>query len=124
MTRTGRIFAFTLLLSPAAHAQQKNMVRLAKIKVDPARLTVYNAALREQMTTAVASEKGVLTYYAVAEKNDPSKITILEIYADSAAYLAHINTTHFRKYKETVKDMVQHLELVDVDLIGKAVKGF
>ncbi|MFV8342962.1 putative quinol monooxygenase [Flavobacterium sp. XS2P39] len=104
-------------------AQEKEqMVRLAKIKVDPLQLDTYNSALKEQMTTAVRLEPGVLTYYAVADKNTPSFITILEIYADTAAYKSHIETTHFKKYKETVKDMVKSLELIDVTLIGSAVK--
>jgi quinol monooxygenase YgiN len=104
-------------------AQEKNqMVRLAKIKVDPSQLEKYNAALKEQMATAVRVEPGVLTYYAVADKSDPANITILEIYADTAAYQAHIATPHFRKYKETVKDMVKSLELVDVTLLGSAKK--
>lgn len=102
-------------------AQEKiQMVRLAKIKVDPLQLDKYNIALKEQMTTAVRLEPGVLTYYAVADKNEPSHITILEIYADTTAYKSHIETTHFKKYKETVKDMVKSLELVDVTLIGSA----
>ncbi|WP_374948650.1 putative quinol monooxygenase [Mucilaginibacter sp.] len=104
-------------------AQQiKQMVRLAKIQVDPAQLDSYNAALKLQMTTAVKLEPGVLTYYAVADKANPSQITILEIYADTAAYKLHIETPHFKKYKETVQHMVKSLELVDMDLIGAAVK--
>ena len=112
-----------LSVNTKALAQEKNqMVRLAKIKVDPSQLERYNAALKEQMTTAVRVEPGVLTYYAVADKNDPSNITILEIYADTAAYNLHVATPHFKKYKETVKDMVNSLELVDVTLIGSAQK--
>lgn len=104
-------------------AQEKQqMVRLAKITVDPSQLETYNAALKEQMATAIRVEPGVITYYAVAEKSNPSSITILEIYADTAAYHSHIMTPHFKKYKETVKDMVTSLELVDVTLIGSAKK--
>ncbi|MGZ3854500.1 MAG: putative quinol monooxygenase, partial [Flavisolibacter sp.] len=89
-------------------AQEKNqMVRLAKIKVDPLQLGKYNSALKEQMTTAIRVEPDVSTYYAVADKNDPSNITILEIYADTAAYNSHIATPHFKKYKEAVKDVVK-----------------
>lgn len=102
--------------------EKKQMVRIAKIKVDPSKLTDYNAALKEQMAAAIDSEPGVLTYYAVADKSDASNITILEIYADTSAYHAHIQTPHFSKYKETVKDMVKHLELVDVTLIAFARK--
>ena len=74
------------------------------------------------MTSAIRLEPGVLTYYAVADKNDPTNITILEIYADTAAYNLHITTPHFKKYKETVKNMVKGLELIDVTLIGSAKK--
>lgn len=113
----------TLSFNKKAMAQQKNqMVRLAKIQVDPSQLEKYNAALKEQMATAVRTEPGVLTYYAVADKSDPSHITILEIYADLAAYQSHIETPHFRKYKATVQHMVKSLELIDVNLIGSAKK--
>ena len=117
------LFILTLSFGKNAMAQQKiQMVRLTKIKVDPLQLDKYNIALKEQMTTAVRVEPGVLTYYAVADKIDPSHITILEIYADTAAYQSHITTTHFKKYKETVKNMVKSLELVDVNLIASAKK--
>ncbi len=121
------VFVILLILTFSfgrkAMAQEKNqMVRLARIKVDPSKLEKYNAALKEQIATAVRVEPGVLTYYAVADKSDPSSITILEIYADTAAYNLHIQTPHFKKYKETVKDMVTSLELVDVTLIGAAKK--
>jgi quinol monooxygenase YgiN len=96
------------------------MIRLAKIEVDPTQLKAYNTALLEQMHTAVRLEPAVLTYYAVADKKDPSRITILEIYADTTAYQKHIATPHFKKYKATVEHMVKKLELVDVNLIGSA----
>src|SRR6476469_1946418 len=115
--------SLTLTFINKATAQEKNqMVRMDKIKVDPSQLEKYNLALKEQMTTAVGVEPGVVTYYAVADKRDPSNITILEIYADTAAYQTHITTPHFKKYKEAVKDMVKSLELVDVTLIGSANK--
>jgi quinol monooxygenase YgiN len=112
-----------MLLFAVQYAQaqtDKRMIRLAKIEVDPAKLKDYNAALKEQMQTAVRLEPGVLTYYAVADKKEPSLITILEIYADSAAYQKHIATPHFKKYKTTVENMVRKLELIDVNLIGSA----
>lgn len=104
-------------------AQSKNqMVRLAKITIDPAQIEQYNQALKTQMAAAIKLEPGVLTYYAVADKKDPTHITILEIYADTTAYQSHILTAHFKKYKDTVKDMVKSLKLVDVDLIAAANK--
>lgn len=112
-----------MVLASNAEAQtDKRMVRLAKIEVDASQLASYNTALKEQMQTAIRLEPGVLTYYAVADKKAPNNITILEIYADTAAYRSHITTPHFKKYKATVENMVKKLELVDVDLIGSAKK--
>jgi quinol monooxygenase YgiN len=117
-------FIITLSFGSEAMAQQKNyMYRIAKIQVDPSQLDKYNIALKEQMTTAIRVEPGVLSYYAVADKKDPSHITIFETYADSAAYKAHIQAPHFKKYKETVQHMVTSLEVIDVDLIGAAKKS-
>ncbi len=113
-----------VLISTNAMAQQQQhqMVRMAKIHVDPAQLTAYNKALKEQMTTAIKVEPGVLSYYAVADKANPAHITILEIYADTVAYKAHIETPHFKKYKALVQDMVESLELTDLNIVGIAKK--
>ena len=119
----GVTMAVTLFSPEQADAQQdRRMIRIAKIQVDPAQIDSYNAALKQQMTTAVKVEPGVLTYYAVADKTNPSHITILEIYADTAAYQSHIQSEHFKKYKAAVQNMVKSLELEDVNLIAAAKK--
>ncbi|WP_290796426.1 putative quinol monooxygenase [Flavihumibacter sp. UBA7668] len=115
------VLAF-LFFQHAGAQESKQMVRLAKIIVDSTQLKAYSKALNEQMNAAIKLEPGVLTYYAVAEKSAPNQITILEIYADTTAYQSHIKTPHFLKYKDTVKNMVTSLELVDVTLIGVAKK--
>ena len=98
----------------SAFAQEKRqMVRLSKIVVDAAQLENYKAALKEEVKASVRLEPGVLTLYAVSEKDNPTHFTILEIYADTAAYKAHIQTPHFLKYKTGTKAMVTSLELVD-----------
>ncbi|MEO8174511.1 MAG: putative quinol monooxygenase [Sediminibacterium sp.] len=97
-----------------AYSQEKSqMVRLAKIVVDSTQLESYKAALKEEIEASVLVEPGVLTLYAMYEKNDPTRITILEIYADTDAYKAHVQTTHFLKYKTETKDMVKSLELIE-----------
>lgn len=47
------------------------------------------------------------------EKENPTHLTILEIYADTDAYQAHLQTPHFIKYKTGTKEMVKSLELVE-----------
>lgn len=89
------------------------MVRMSKIRVEATRLEAYNVLLKEEIAASMNLEPGVLTLYAVAEKDDPTRITIMEIYADEAAYKSHLQTPHFRKYKEETRNMVKELELTD-----------
>jgi len=122
--RIGLFFLMTTILSyGTVSAQQKTpLVHVAKLQIDPAQLEAYKAALKEHAETAVRVEPGVLTLYAVAEKDNPAHIMVFEIYADTAAYKAHLQSPHFLKYKSTVKDMVKSLELVDMTPIALSAK--
>ncbi|MEP6846028.1 MAG: antibiotic biosynthesis monooxygenase [Panacibacter sp.] len=108
--------------TPAAAQEQSQMVRLAKIVIDSTQLESYKALLKEEIETSVRVEPGVITLYAVSEKDHPTHITILEIYADTTAYKAHIQTPHFLKYKNGTKGMVKALELVAVDPLVPGMK--
>jgi quinol monooxygenase YgiN len=111
------------LIGLHSNAQDGNkMYRIAKIKIDPTQLAKYTLALKEQMNAAIQLEPGVLSYNVVADKKDATQITILEVYASPEAYQSHIVTPHFKKYKETVKDMVLSLELIDAELVARVQK--
>lgn len=118
------IFAFISLLGTTVPAQEesKQMVRLAKLVIDSAQLKSYNAILKEEIETSVNVEPGVLTLYAVAEKDNPTHITILEIYASVEAYRTHIQTPHFLRYKNGTKNMVKSLELVETSPLIPGMK--
>lgn len=104
-------------------AQNKGqIVRLAKLVIDSTQLESYKAALKEGVETAWKVEPGVRTLYAVSDKKQPTHFTILEIYQDSAAYQAHIRSSHFLKYKEITKQMVKSLELIETDPLVPEMK--
>ena len=90
------------------------IVRLSKIKVNPDYLDEYMKYAMEVGTVSLQTEPGVLTMYAVADKEDPSNITILETYANQEAYKQHIASDHFQKYKQGTLHMVDSLILDDV----------
>ncbi|WP_204218388.1 putative quinol monooxygenase [Desulfovibrio sp. An276] len=100
----------------------ENFVRLSLITVDPARLEEYKAYLKEGVTASMSREPGVLVLYPTTRKDAPNVFTILEIYANRAAYESHIKSAHFQKYKQGTLDMVQSLELVDVDPLVPRLK--
>ena len=91
----------------------ESIVRLSRIEVDPAQLPEYLALVTECGRESMAKEPGVYMMYSMQEKAHPERITILEIYADRAAYDHHIQTPHFQKYKQTTLKMVKQLDLLD-----------
>jgi quinol monooxygenase YgiN len=118
------IISILTLIGVDLNAQNSNNIyRIAKIKIDINQLNKYKMALKEQMDAAIKLEPGVLSYTVVSDKKDITLITILEVYENLEAYQSHVTTAHFKKYKETVKDMVLSLELIDTDLIAKLKKS-
>lgn len=104
----------TQLTFQTAIAQEKGqMVRLAILEIDSAYLEEYKVFLKEGIETALRVEPGVITIYALSEKENPTHFTILETYASDKAYQTHIKTPHFLKYKEGTLHMVKSLELVE-----------
>lgn len=88
-------------------------VRLSKIEVYPEYREAYLTRAVEVGETSLRTEPGVLTMYALAEKENPCRITILETYASRAAYDRHIASEHFRRYKQETLHMVKSLVLAD-----------
>ncbi|WP_037519286.1 putative quinol monooxygenase [Sphingomonas sp. LH128] len=96
---------------------------MAELDIDPARLDAYRALLAEEIEASVRLEAGVLSLNAVAVKGSLTQIRILEIYADQAAYEAHLRSPHFLKYKTGTADMIRSLRLVETEpviLCGKS----
>ena len=94
---------------------QGRMVRIAELEIDPAQLENYKAELRTEIEASIRLEPGVLALYAVSLTNNPTSIRILETYADTDAYKAHIESLHFKKYKTNTEAMVKSLKLVETD---------
>ena len=89
------------------------IVRLSKIEVYPEYLEAYRQYAVEVGEISLRTEPGVLTMYAVQERENPCRITILETYASQKAYERHIASPHFRRYKQKTLHMVKTLELCD-----------
>jgi quinol monooxygenase YgiN len=105
-----------------AQATKEPYVRVAEIEIDPAQLEAYTTAIKEQVEAALRLEPGVLALYSVADQENPAHVTVFEIYADAAAYKAHLETAHFKHYKITTQDMVKSLKLRETVPILLGVK--
>jgi quinol monooxygenase YgiN len=109
------VFIVTMSLYSCSPTEKTNnqLVRLAIISVDTTQIEQYNQFLKEEIQASIEKEPGVITLYAVAEKENPHHVTLFETYADSAQYRSHLTTPHFQKYKQGTLNMVTHLELIE-----------
>ncbi|MCK0133005.1 putative quinol monooxygenase [Arenibacter sp. S6351L] len=95
------------------------MVRIAKIEVEEDYLEEYIALLKEEAEASVRLEPGVICIYPMFQKEKPTQIRLLEIYADKGAYESHLQSPHFKHYKETTLPMIKSLQLVEMEAIDK-----
>ena len=89
------------------------IVRLSKIEVYPQHLDEYMKYAVEVGEVSLRTEPGVLTMYAVSEKENPCMVTIFETYTSREAYEKHVASEHFQKYKQGTLHMVKSLVLSD-----------
>lgn len=98
------------------------IVRLSKIEVFQQYLDEYMKYAAEVGEVSLHSEPGVLTMYAISEKENPCMVTILETYASHEAYEKHIVSEHFQKYKQGTLHMIKSLVLSDQTPLNPANK--
>jgi quinol monooxygenase YgiN len=96
------------------------IVRISEIQIVPEHLDEYKAILKEEAAASVRLEPGVISIFPMFQRENPTEVRILEIYASRAAYEAHIKSPHFERYKITTLPMVRSLKLVDMETMDPA----
>lgn len=109
------LIALAATLSGEAHAESsaQPVVRIAQLEIDPAHLESYQAAVKEEITTSLRVEPGVLTLYCVADRDRPNQLHFFEVYANPEAYRSHIASAHFQKYARLTQSMILSKRLID-----------
>lgn len=107
-----------LLYCSSISAQKSNMmIRIAEIEIDAKYTKTYQAILQEEANASVLAEPGVIAIYPLYQKDNPTQVRILEIYANREAYELHLKSAHFLKYKTSTQAMVKSLKLVEMENI-------
>ena len=97
-----------------ASAADQMIFRIVEIEVYPENLDDYVAAVKTFGAESVAKEPGVICFFPMQEKERPTQIRIVQIFRDEAAYKAHIETPHFKAYKDVSYHWVKSVNLEPV----------
>ena len=81
------------------------------MQIDPKQLTAYNELLTEEINASIANESRLLMLYALKDKNDASKISLVEICSNEDAYQIYLQSAHFKIYKKETSSMIDSLLL-------------
>ena len=112
------LLAFLIFTFNNVSAQTKDMmIRISEIEIDSNYLKEYIDILQEESRASVQLEPGVIAIYPMYQKENPTQLRILEIYANKDAYELHLKSVHFQRYKTSTLKMVKSLKLVDMDAI-------
>jgi alkylhydroperoxidase/carboxymuconolactone decarboxylase family protein YurZ/quinol monooxygenase YgiN len=90
------------------------MVRIAEIEIFPEFQEEYKAVLKEEAAASVNVERGVIAIFPMVQKENPTQIRLVEVYASRAAYEAHLKAPHFLHYKTATRNMIKSLKLIDM----------
>lgn len=93
------------------------IVRIAEIEIHSNFVDKYVAILKEESEASVRFEPGVICIYPMFQKEHPTQVRLLEVYANKEAYESHLQTSHFKHYKETTLEMIKDLKLIDMEAI-------
>jgi quinol monooxygenase YgiN len=80
-------------------------VVLVNIHVKDEYLEEFKQAAIENASTSI-HEPGVVRFDFIQQLADPARFTLVEVYQDEEAQRSHKETAHYKKWFETVKDMM------------------
>ncbi len=75
------------------------------VSVKPEYIQDFKLATIENAKNSI-KEPGVIRFDFVQQEDEPSNFLLIEIYKNEDAILAHKQTSHYLKWKETVENMM------------------
>jgi len=123
--------ALTFILSAcclSCFAQEKlPYVRIVNIVVDSVQLENFKDALKKHIKLSIPTESGILTLHVLYDKENPTHVTVFEIYRDKEAHIAHQKTSHFLEYRKITAGMVKstaRFEMLPIVLETKPIPAW
>jgi (4S)-4-hydroxy-5-phosphonooxypentane-2,3-dione isomerase len=97
-------------------------VNSVDIDVAPSQIDNYLTALKENGAASV-HELGCRAFNIAVSQKDTNHVFVFEVYDSAAAFDAHLQTDHFKKYAAATKDMVAKRDPHPLSLIAAYAKG-
>ncbi|MBB4017509.1 quinol monooxygenase YgiN [Chelatococcus caeni] len=77
----------------------------------------FEALICENACRSLADEPGCLVFDVCRRPGDPFNIVLYEIYADRAAFAAHLAAPHFRVFDAQCRALIDGKRVTELDLL-------
>jgi quinol monooxygenase YgiN len=91
------------------------IMRIFEFVVASDDLEAFMVAGRRNVQASIRDEPGVLSMHSVADKNDPTKLYVVEVYKNEAAYRSHVESAHFKAFIDATKGKVVSRRVIETN---------
>ena len=81
------------------------LIVLVHVHVKPESVEAFQQASIENASNSV-KEAGIARFDVIQQADDPTKFVLVEVYKTAEASVAHKETAHYAKWRDTVLDMM------------------
>jgi autoinducer 2-degrading protein len=75
-------------------------------EIQEGRMSAFLPLMTDNAQTSLKTEPGCRQFDVCADPARPREVFLYEIYDDEAAFKAHLQTAHFRRFDAKVSDMI------------------
>lgn len=80
-------------------------IRIVTVTIDEHAIEAFMKAT-QKIIQGTLTEKGVIRYDVLQEKENPSRVTFFEVFETDEDRLYHFNTPHFKAWNEKTEGMI------------------
>ena len=99
-----------------------NFVLIVEFELKPEDADRFHGLIAENARASVANEPGCLQFDVVRPQDTPSRLFLYEVYADQAAFDAHIKMPHVAAFFAQAKPMIVSQKATRLDRLTAAAK--
>ncbi|AXI82939.1 antibiotic biosynthesis monooxygenase [Xylella taiwanensis] len=112
--------------SQTAMAAESNppIMRIFEFVLAPSDVQPILEAGRKNIEASVRDEPGVLSMYCAVDKDNPTKVYVVEVYRNQTAYQAHVESAHFKAFLEAIKGKVRSRRVIETTPAVLGAKAF
>jgi quinol monooxygenase YgiN len=86
-------------------------------QIKPGQMAAFRRLIDANAKASVRHEKGCSRFDVCADRKDPNRILLYEIYDDRAAFDVHLKTPHFAIFNEASAPLVADKTVSEYDLV-------